>query len=190
MNKNIFSVLGLICFIAVNTSFADVLSPQEIIPKFYILLNQDVAPSASDEKAFFGEEDTGIKALILTRDKTANPTIPIWNYLRTHKDLFFTVGANNINNVNFLISDPYKLFRIQKGIRATKPFGSVSKDQERVSVFYPAKQLGPHQFSDLTGITFILGEKAYLKIGATLIPHPNQQMLYEIVYRELTGIGK
>jgi hypothetical protein len=136
---------------------------------------KDAPPSSQDERDFFGDEDDGFKSLIIAKDKS-NMGTPIWTYLREHRELFLPKGLRNKQKPMVIFSSPYKIFLLGTGAQ---------KDGLRVSAFFPAQQTSDHGFSGESGVTFILGQKAYLCIGATLVQHPTQQMLYDVIHNEL-----
>ena len=177
MNK-LLCILVNVCVLK-SACLAAVLPSDKIVPKFYSLITQNEKPSLADEKDFFGSDECdAVRSRILAKT-TIQSNTPIWDYLRSHRELFITQNVKSPHQLLVIVSNPFRLMQLRplennilKNIR-----------QRQVLATFPDNIVKGNAFNHLTYVVFVLGENCYLDIGSAIIGHI-EKSLYEILYNQ------
>ena len=164
--------------IFVPTGFASARMPAaEVVPKFYQLLVQEADPSPQDEAEFFGgSECEPIRLQLASKPGYVASQTPIWNYLRSHQDMFITKrNPPDRARLNIHISQPSTMMRIGKN--------KIPSDEVRVFVMFGTGTAATGQGRGISIGTFVIGTECLLDIGATMIAS-NSQLFFDYLYHD------
>jgi len=170
MNKLLLLYLAALSCYLTGRVLAGPLKPAEIVPLFYDVLTSVQNPSAENERAFFGGEECADVRAALSYSNAHHTETPIWDYLRAHRNIFYTEGAESFNGKLISYSTPFQMGK--KGHH---------EDEGRVLVAFAGKKLPAGGDTGNTIILFTLGSKCYLNIGASAINQQGFLLLEKVI---------
>ena len=166
-----FVIFGLAGSASARTPVSD------IVPKFYQLLVQEAAPLQKDEADFFGgSECEPIRKQLASKPGYVESRTPIWNYLRSHKNVFITKhNPPDSTRLNIHISQPTTMMRIGKN--------KVPSNEVRVFVMFSTGTAATDQGHGISIGTFVIGTECLLDIGSTMIAS-NSKLFFDYLYHD------
>ena len=149
----------------------------EVVPKFYQLLVQEADPTPKDEAEFFGgRECEPIRLQLASKSGYVESQTPIWNYLRSHQDLFITKrNPPDRTKLNIHISQPSIMMRNDKN--------QIPSDELRVFVMFGTEASATGAGRGVSIGTFVLGKESLLDIGVTMIAG-NSKLFFDYLFHD------
>lgn len=168
----IFAVVFLFSFQSILYGIEE----NEIISRFYQVLLSKELPSVEDERLFFGGfECSVIRDAILEKAEYSQSKIPVWEFVRHHKNVFITKDIVDSSQFRAQISEPFICVRSWDG--------NPNKDK-RVHVSFPEKLIDAKKlsFSGFATVTFCLGKSCYINIAATTVCRSSSKAISDLVF--------